>query len=179
MPQNDKSRHTPKQQSAIQQFSSKQSAMGKGEGRGRGGWGLTSMASWSPPPVVTRTVAWTGDEDGEGRGVDSTSLLTSLAGGFSSWFGAERRRPPSWPGRSNSSGCVLSAMTALSGSGLGLGQRGARGGNEGKKRRSAGRIVMWLSVNYVWRIMCNMRHAYLTLSQIARPQPYDKILSMA
>jgi hypothetical protein len=41
---------------------------------------------------VTRTVAWTGDEDGEGGGVDSTSLLTSLTSGFSSWSGAEQRR---------------------------------------------------------------------------------------
>jgi hypothetical protein len=39
-----------------------------------------------------RMVARTGDEDGEGFGMDSTSLLTSLAGGFSSWSGAERRR---------------------------------------------------------------------------------------
>jgi hypothetical protein len=36
-----------------------------------------------------RTVARAGDEDGEGFGVDSTSLLTSLAGGFSSWSGAK------------------------------------------------------------------------------------------
>jgi hypothetical protein len=37
-----------------------------------------------------RMVAQAGDEDGEGFGMDSTSLLTSLAGGFSSWSGAER-----------------------------------------------------------------------------------------
>jgi hypothetical protein len=51
----------------------------------------------------------------------------------------------------------------------------ARAREMGKRRnRWAGRSVIWLSVN-VWRIMRithimrNMRHAYLTLSQITRP----------
>jgi hypothetical protein len=37
-----------------------------------------------PLDQVTRTVVQTGDEDGKGGGVDSTSLLTRLASGFSS-----------------------------------------------------------------------------------------------
>jgi hypothetical protein len=38
----------------------------------------------------------------------------------------------------------------------------------GIEEEELSRIVMWLSVNYVWRIMRNMRHAYLTLSQITQ-----------
>jgi hypothetical protein len=37
-----------------------------------------------------RTVARADDKDGEGFGMDSTFLLTSLVGGFSSWSSVER-----------------------------------------------------------------------------------------
>jgi hypothetical protein len=48
-----------------------------------------------------------------------------------------------------------------------LGLARARAGEMGKRRtRSAGRSIIWLSVKYVWLIMHNMRHTYLTLSQI-------------
>jgi hypothetical protein len=36
----------------------------------------------------------------------------------------------------------------------------------GEKEARAGRNDIWLSVTYVWRIMLNMRHTYLTLSKI-------------
>jgi hypothetical protein len=48
----------------------------------------------------------------------------------------------------------------------------ARAREMGKRRnRWASRSVIWLSVNAwrIMRIMCNMRHAYLTLSQITQP----------
>jgi hypothetical protein len=37
---------------------------------------------------------------------------------------------------------------------------------------------IWLSVTYAWRIMRNMRHAYLTLSQIPRGSNFDNNTSL-
>jgi hypothetical protein len=70
-------------------------ARGGWAGRGRplgGGAEPADLQAVLAASLRPRTVARAGDEDGEGFGVDSTSLLTSLAGGFSSWSGMKRRR---------------------------------------------------------------------------------------
>jgi hypothetical protein len=101
------------------------------------------------------------------------------AGDFSSWSGSSCRwsapaasPPPRRALAPSSAGAWRGAAGSTASDGeekdsegrrLGLGA-GEMRGEEGD--RSAGRNVMWLSVNYAWRIMRNMRHAYLTLSQI-------------
>jgi hypothetical protein len=96
---------------------------------------------------------------------------------FSSWSGANAPSPP---------GPVLALLLLLvrcrcsfsswSSAGndgfkqrLGLGQRRrAREEMGGRRIRLGDKAVFPLSVNYAWRILCYMRHAYLTLSQIVR-----------
>jgi hypothetical protein len=71
--------------------------------------------------------------------------------------GAERERAPAAEQQSESE--------------IGLRRR------NGEEAEVAGRDI-WLSVTYAWRIMLNMRHAYLTLSQIQRGSSLDTNTSL-
>jgi hypothetical protein len=129
-----------------------QRGMGKGEGRGRWergradgreGWGLTSTAG---------ILLWWSMQIKAGGGGQSEMQIEAAGARCRGGWG---RRPEQSESERQQRSCEARARS------IGLRRR------NGEEAEVAGRDI-WLSVTYAWRIMCNMRHAYLTLSQIQR-----------